>query len=149
MRFSRLLFVLMLFTLLSNPSFAHGTSTVSGYGCRVGDAVFTQYLGTTHFWGTTYKVYNSNGQSYNVDYSPGEQCNYIESNDIYDQGKQCWVNSYVNPTNNQTGASYGTYVYYSLDICNVNLPIDDYVWVLLLAVGGVGAYVISKKRILA
>jgi hypothetical protein len=149
MRFLRSLFVLMLLTLVSNVSFAHGSSTAYGYGCRLADAVYTQYLGSSNFWGITFKVYNRNGQAYNVDYSPGEQCNYIESNDIIDQGGQCWVNTYVNPTNNQTGVSYGTYVYYSVDVCNVSLPLDDYVWVMLLAVGGVGAYVISKKRILA
>ncbi|MBB2144313.1 hypothetical protein GM921_02340 [Pedobacter sp. LMG 31464] len=147
MRFLRLLFVLTLFTLLNTVSFAHGSSSVSDYGCRIGDAVYTQYLGSTNFWGTTYKVYNRNGQVYAIDYSPGEQCNYIESNDIYDQGSQCWVNNYVNPTNNQSGASYGTYVHYTVDLCNVSLPLDDYVWVLLLLVGGVGAYVISTRRI--
>ncbi|MFD0941779.1 hypothetical protein [Pedobacter boryungensis] len=145
MRFLRSLFILTLFTLLSNTSFA---TTVSGYGCRIGDVVFTQYLGSTYFWGTTYKVYNRNGQVYSVDYSPGQQCNYIESNNIYDQGRQCWVNTYVNPMNNQDGASYGTYVYYSVDICNVNLPLDDYVWIMVLVAGGVGAYVISKKRMI-
>lgn len=147
MRFLRLLFVLTLFILLSNASFAHGSSTVSGYGCRIGNVVYTQYLGSTNFWGTTYKVYNSNGQVYNIDYNPGEQCNWIESNDIYDQGSQCWANNYVNPTNNQNGAGYGTYVHYSVDLCNVSLPFDDYVWVMLLAVGGMGAYVISKRKI--
>ncbi|MFI5452583.1 hypothetical protein ACHMWN_10535 [Pedobacter sp. UC225_61] len=147
MRFLRSLFILTLLTLFGNTSFAHGTSTISGYGCRVGDVVYTQYMGNTSFYGTTYKVYNRNGQYYNIDYSPGEQCNYIESNDLIDQGGQCWVNTYVNPSNNQSGVSYGSNVRYTLDVCNV--PLDDYVWVILLAFGGMGAYVIAKKRIIA
>lgn len=119
----------------------------SGNGCRIGDVVWTDYLGSTSFYGTDYSTYNRNGQLYNIDYNPGTQCDYIEVSKIQSQNKQCWVNSAVNPKNDQTGASYGTLVSYTVNTCKAptGLPLDDFVWVIILVAGGLGAFVISKK----
>lgn len=125
-------------------------TVISSYGCRTGDVVYANKMGTTNWYGADYDVYDRNGTKYSVNYNPGEQCDQVEVESISNQGSACWVNSYVNPNNNNTGVGgYGTFVHYTVNTCTpMNLPLDDYTWAILLVVGGLGAFYISKKGLL-
>lgn len=152
MKFCKHIFLLFSILFVHNIVSAHYSSgTVTGVGCNLGNKVYTQKIGTSNFWGTQYDVYNANGANYAIDWNNSSQCNYINSNNIVDQGKACWVSSYVNPTNNNSGVSYGSLVYYSVQTCSVNppvgLPLDDYIWVLLAISAGFGAYMITKRQL--
>ncbi|MGF1924265.1 MAG: hypothetical protein ACQUHE_08795, partial [Bacteroidia bacterium] len=113
---------------ISQTAFAHYGSDgysniVKGIGCNLGSRVYTQKMGTSTFWGTQYDVYNYSGTNYPINWNNTSECNSINSNDINDKQKACWVNNYVNPTNNNNGASYGTLVYYEVEVCSSNPPV--------------------------
>ena len=144
------LFLFLAVTLSFSASATNGSNTVTGYGCNLGSRVYTQKIGTSTFWGDQFDVYNSNGTNYPIDWNNTSQCNYINANNIVDQKRTCWVNSYVNPTNNNSGVSYGTIVYYSATTCSTNppvgLPLEDYIPLFMIAIGGMGAFVIANKK---
>ncbi|MEJ5995977.1 hypothetical protein WG904_16235 [Pedobacter sp. Du54] len=139
-----ILFILV--TGSAEASFAHyGTS---GYGCNLGNVVYGQKIGTTKFYGTSYDVYSSNGAHYSIDWNNASTPYQINSYNIHDQGETCWVNSYVNPKNNNSGVSYGSLVYYTVNP-QVNVPLDDYVGLILILTSGLGAIIIYKKQLLS
>ena len=149
-------YILALSLLLTVQQYVNATSgpnTVSGYGCNLGNRIYTNKIGTSNFYGTSFDVYNSNGTNYAINWNNTSICNNINANAIVDQRKACWVNSYVNPTNNNSGISNGTLFYYSVETCTVNppvrVPLDDYVWVFITLTGCLGAYVIHKKQLLS
>ncbi len=143
------LFKYILFFLivgLNENTFAHyGTS---GYGCNLGNVIYTQKIGTSKFYGTDYDVYKSNGTSYPIDWNNASTPNQINSNKVFSQNESCWVNSYVNPKNNNTGVSYGTLVHYTVNPNQTNVPLDDYVGLILILIAGTGAFALYKKQLL-
>ncbi len=144
MKFVKYIFSLFIFFSLTQTTNAHyGNST---YGCNLGNVIYTQKLGTTRFHGTDFDVYNANGPSYPIDWNNASTPNQVNSNNVHDQGVQCWVNSYVNPKNDQTGAAYGSLVQYTVNVNN--LPLDDYIWVFMVIIGAFGAYTITKKELI-
>jgi hypothetical protein len=156
MKFLKYIIIITSILVTSQNVSAHygsgSSNTVSGYGCNLGNRVYTNKIGTSTFYGTQFDVYNYSGTNYAIDWNNSSQCNYINANDIDDQNKPCWVNNYVNPTNNNSGVNYGTLVYYSTQTCSVNppvgLPLDDYIWIVLLSVACLGVYFIYKRDLL-
>lgn len=138
----------LIFTILIVISYSSSAATVSGVGCNLGNRIYTVKIGTTIFWGDTYDVYSSNGTAYNINWNNTSQCDQINSNQVSNKNTKCWVNSYVNPPNNNTGVSTGNLANYTLQTCQVNLPLDDYIWVVLIMIGTMGTYYISKRGIL-
>ncbi len=146
MNFLKNIFLLFLFICSAQNTFAHyGTS---GYGCNLGNVVYTQKIGTTKFYGTYYDVYKSNGTNYPIDWNNSSTPLQINSNNIQDQNKACWVNSYVNPQNNNSGVSYGSLVYYTVNPNQTEVPLDDYVGLIIILIGGVGAFALYKKGLI-
>lgn len=137
---------ILFFFLIGNTENALATYGTSGYGCNLGNVVYTQKIGTTKFYGTDYDVYKSNGTSYPIDWNNASTPYQINSNNIVSQNEACWVNSYVNPKNNNSGVSYGTLVYYTVNPTNV--PLDDYVGFIVLIIGAFGAFAIYHKHLL-
>ncbi len=128
-------------------------NSVSGIGCNLGNRVYTNKIGTSTFYGTPYDVYSSNGTSYVINWNNTSTCDNINAMNIVDKNQACWVSSYVNPTNNNSGVSYGTLVNYSLETCTtdppVGMPLDDYNWVILAAISGLGIYFLTKKQLIS
>jgi hypothetical protein len=147
MKFIKYIIIFFLVIGIQQSVKATGGTTISGYGCSLGNQVYVNKIGTSNFWGTQYDVYNSNGTSYPIDWNNTSQCNSINTNSVVSQNKACWVNSYVNPTNNNSGVSNGTLVYYTTRSC-VPLPLDDYIWLFIILIGTVGAYFIYKKQLI-
>lgn len=149
----------------------------SGTGCRIGDNVYTQYLGNGPYYGNNndmVSVYNVNGPKLvviNGQGYAGYQCGKIN---VYPAGKR------YNPTTNTedpypgvnevTGtisrnsciasthpsvSSGGKADIIQFQINNPtycatqNVPLDDYVGIFALLSGATGAYFISRKVILA
>lgn len=146
-----------------------------GTGCRIGDNVYTEYLGMTSYYGNPndkVSVYRANGIRLIVvngqGYS-GYQCGKIN---VYEGGSR--YNSSTNSnewypavnevlgtvssascmvSNNVNTSSGGKGDIIKFEINNpqycssrpINAPLDNYIWVLIFAVGGIGAYLISKK----
>ncbi|MES2652331.1 MAG: hypothetical protein V4663_11360 [Bacteroidota bacterium] len=157
MKSLKYILVLFVYLTISKNALAHygsggSSNTVSGYGCNLGNRVYTNKIGTSNFYGTSYDVYNYSGTNYPINWNNTSECNNINANDIDDKKRACWVNTYVNPTNNNSGVSYGTLVYYTLETCSVNppvgLPLDDYIWVFVVVIGGIGAYFITRKGLI-
>ena len=119
----------------------------SGYGCNLGNIIYVDKLGTTKFYGTNYDVYNSKGMNYIIDWNNKSQPNQINSEDIEDLKEDCWVNSYVNKKNDNKGVSYGSLVRYTRRNCH-QAPLDDYIGVFVVIIGGLGAYTLHKKGLI-
>ena len=170
-KYLKYLVVLVLFLI----SVFMAKAQTSGTGCRIGDNVYTEYLGTGSYYGNNndiMKVYNINGpkllvvngQGYN-----GYQCGKIN---VY-SGGQRWNGSTNVPypavnevlgtvsTNScmvSTSASVSNGGKANIIQYKINnptycvpeeLPIDDYSSLIVLATAAIGAYFISKKGILA
>lgn len=140
-----------------------------GYGCLVGNTVYMQYLGEGYPYGTgsqKLKYYKSNGPSAGLNYN-----NYSSTkpnNYNYECGKiNVFSASGGNPaqqeyttqnasciTSSDLGgpvSGNGTYVYYSYNnptYCAssppTQVPLDGQIWMLLLAVGAIGALMIRN-----
>ncbi|KLT66613.1 hypothetical protein [Pedobacter sp. BMA] len=103
--------------------------------------IYTSPIGQTKFHGNgTYKVYNRNGAVKYKVYNPVANCDEYSPSEIRSHSEAgyagCWVNTYVNATDNQDGAAYGSWV--EVDeraSCVATLPIDDYVPFLLIPIG--------------
>ena len=143
----------------------------SGYGCLVSSTIYRQYLGEGYPYGRgsqKMKYYKSNGTFVVLNYNnynntkPNNynyECNKVNVFGASSSGpaQQEYVSqniSCVIATNLDGSVSgNGTYVYYSYNNPNycsgsqpVQAPIDNgYIWILIFAVGGIGAYLISKK----
>lgn len=148
MKVLKYIIVIILFVSLGKAASA---TTISGTGCMIyGNTVFVDKMGTASFGSNNIDVYNSNGTRYIIDYNNSGQCDQIPGNSVRDQNKSCWVGSRVNGPNDQSGVIWGNTYTYTVNTCTpMNLPLDDYTWVILLAVGGIGAFYISKKGLLA
>lgn len=140
MRASRLFFSFLVF-LFFLPGTGHA-GFITKTGCGLGSGIYLDKLGTTNFWGTSMDVYNKNGTYYAYDWSNTSQCNSVNENSRVDSGVQCWVNTYVNPNNNNTGVQWGTIVTVSVNICDV--PLDTHTWILLLVSSGAGYLVLRR-----
>lgn len=152
MKFFNYILLIALFATSYQCAKASSTNTVSGIGCNLGNRIYTQKIGTSNFYGASYDVYNANGTNYAIDWNNKSTCDNINASDIYDKKTACWVSSCVNPTNNNSGVSYGTLVNYSLETCSANppvgLPLDDYNLFIIFAVSALGIYFITKKRLI-
>lgn len=148
MKFLRLLFVLPLF--LSQTASAQ-------VGCRIGNYILTDPTGGTHM--------NGNVPSPIYAYSPGS------ANTIYirnwDQDPNCGIlrnvsNRYprvsggsgnpsgdCSPSNNY--GDIGQLVNYNPadnSCVPTNVPLDDYIWVLILAIAGFGFLLLNKQGVI-
>jgi len=121
----------------------------SGVGCNLGNRIYTRKIGTTNFWGTKFDVYDSNGAAYPINWNRQiVSCDNVEDYNVKSQAKSCWVNSTVPKENTNGGSGNGDIVSYTKCIGkpNANLPLDDYIWVLLVAVAAFGStYIIRSK----
>ncbi|RYF15680.1 MAG: hypothetical protein EOO42_16935 [Flavobacteriales bacterium] len=141
----------------------------SGYGCLVGNFVFTEYIGEEHPYDPSNpltKYYKFNGNNIEINYNNynssnannyGYDCTKINIFGASGTGpaQQEYVGqntSCVTAANlNSSIKGNGTYVYYSYKnaaYCGgapMPLPLDDYNWAIILAVGIIGGFVISKK----
>lgn len=140
----------LIFAILIAISYSSNAATVSGTGCNLGNRIYTVKIGTANFWGTPIDVYSSTATAYDINWNNNSQCNKINANQVSNNtSKTCWVNPYVPPANNNSGVSSGNLAGYTLQTCpQTNLPLDDYIWVVLVIVGSIGAYYISKRGIL-
>ncbi len=147
MKFLKSIILLIILITIYFKASANGSS--SGYGCNLGNVIYTQKMGTSKFYGNDYDVYNSNGTRYAIDWNNTSTPNQINSDSIVDQRETCWVNSYVNPKNNNTGVSWGTLVQYTVNNNQTNVPLDDYVGLILILVAGTGAFALYKKQLIS
>lgn len=139
--------LLFVFFFLCFGSIKVSATGVSGVGCNLGNRIYINKLGTTNFWGTSFDVYDSNGTSYPIDWNNTSQCNSVNTSAASSTGQACWVNSYVNPPNNNSGSSHGTKFTYATTVCNV--PFDTDTWVLIVLSGGFGGYFILRRELLS
>jgi hypothetical protein len=122
---------------------------VSGVGCNLGNTIYTFKLGTTNWFGTNIDVYSTTTKVYNINWDNTSQCDQINANQVGKNGNECWINSYVNPTNNNSNIGHGSLATYTVNTCpQVNLPLDNYTWVLIVIIGGFGAYGITRKELI-
>ncbi|MES2418780.1 MAG: hypothetical protein V4541_11375 [Bacteroidota bacterium] len=140
MKFIKIIILILAFFILNVQQ------SNAAVGCRLGDIIYSQKLGTTKFYGTNYDVYKINGQNYTVDYDNQSIFGGVNVNNVSQPGNQCWINSYLNPKNNQDNALWGNLVTFTVNPPQ-NLPLDDYTWLFLLPVGGLGVYYLSRKTL--
>ncbi|TKC01160.1 hypothetical protein [Pedobacter cryotolerans] len=161
--------ILILFLLLNINSIKAQTT---GYGCLFNSRIYQQYLGeASPYGGAKMRYYKSNGTYVDINYNNynsskpnyyGYECNKVnsfpasqvgpEQKEFVSQGKSCIISTSRGGEIN----GHGDYVYYSYNnptYCStskpVNVPLDSYIWLLILGVGGIGAFLISKKGYLA
>ena len=146
----------------------------SGYGCRIGNIIYTQYIGDEHPHHPSNpltKYYNSNGNKIDIHYNNydsskpnnyGYDCTKINVFDASSTGpaqqeytKQntsCVTSAYLGGPIIGDGGDYVYFSYKNPNYCSnippVGLPIDDYAWAFVLAVGAIGGIIISKKGVL-
>ncbi|MDY0907431.1 hypothetical protein [Pedobacter sp. CFBP9032] len=144
--------ILLLFAITT--AFNNVYARTSGFGCRDGNRIYVNYLGTSEWYGTTFKVYDINGPSYEIYYNSDPANNYdchkINSNQAYNQVNNatyvtsnnanqgtCWIDNIANKSNTSQGG-YATYVSYTIDCPankTANLPLDDYTPFLIIPFG--------------
>lgn len=162
----------LLFILIPISSFAQ----VSGTGCRIDDKVYTDYLGNApaysphnpnkRFYGTWSYVPIYNGSGHNQ--YQGYRCRYINiypASTYWDGNQNIPIPAENEITSSTFGAcvtsttlggqviregDYITYTYMKPGKCAVapttELPLDDYIWVLLLIVCAWGCYMMRKDQ---
>ena len=143
--------ILILLICVSLAGVASATR-ITVTGCNNGSYIYITSIGYTEFSGEMHQVYDSNGQKIriynNEDGKDSPKCNEVAAANISNNynSPQCWINSYVNPKNNSTGASWQTNTVITYDDCStLNMPLDDYIPLLILLVGSLGAIFIKKQ----
>lgn len=164
-------FILIVFIILF--SCINAKSQISGYGCLVGNTVYTQYLGNAspyHPSNPPTRFYRSNGNSVGINYNnynsskPNNynyECNKINifgssaggpaQQEYTLQGSSCVTSTSLGGPI----AGNGDYVFYNYNkpaYCSsptVPVPLDDYIFPIMICIGGLSAYFISKKAHLA
>lgn len=146
----------------------------SGYGCRIGNFVFTEYLGEAspyHPSNPTTKFFNSNGPRIEINYNNydnskpnnyGYDCTKINilkasgtgpaQQEYIKQNTSCVTSSFLGGSIDGGGGDYVYFSYKNPTYCNntppMGLPIDDYAWAIVLVTGITGGIIISRKEIL-
>lgn len=125
-------------------------SSQASSGCMVGTRIYTYQLGVANFWGTMYNVYSNNpNNSYPVNWnSQIVSCDNVEIGNVVNVGPACWISSSVPPQNSSAGRQEGSMVNYTkcAGTSGTNLPLDDYIWVLLIAIAAIGSrYILNSK----
>lgn len=140
------LFLPFLFITISQTSFAANPG--ANYGCLIwNNTIYTNWVKTDYapgnpYWGP-WNYYKSGGTMYTVTYSDGKYptcTGCVNPNYQFDTNNvTCFVTL---PDNTVHQGSLGRVH----SIPSVNVPIDDYAWVLALLASGLGAMLISKNR---
>lgn len=163
-------FFVLVFVFLS----AHVLADDSGYGCRIDDKVYTEYLGEAYPYGTSnpkMKYYKSNGAyipiyyGYGYNQHQGYKCGFINiyPSSSYWNGSQnvpipaeneitsTSFNSCVTaPSLNSAVSRNGDYVGYTYNRTSecsgppTGVPLDDYLLPIILLCCAVGAYYIRN-----
>lgn len=162
-------YLLILFLFISTSCLADD----SGNGCRIGDKVYTQYLGTAYPYGPengSSKYYqNSNyipiyyGYGYNQ--HQGYKCGFIniypassywngqenvaipaENEITSSQFNSCVISSSLGGSVISNG-DYVGYTYNRTSSCYVATPLDDYIWLLVISFCALGYYFLKKKKV--
>lgn len=113
-------------------------SAMANYGCNLGNTIYPNATGGVNASG--YPTYYAS-EPITIRWWDGDPNCGIRDNRIYprtDGNDKCQVN----------GVNWGTVYYFNPADNNcapMNLPLDDYTWVILAVVGGLGALYISKK----
>ncbi len=130
MNFTKIIFI---FALLLSAFFAQ-----ADYGCNTGNLIYPNARGTNDANGDP-RYYNTNPITIRW-WDQDPNCG-IRSNKIYTRTSgddNCAVD----------GTNTGVVYYYNPNDNNcIPLPLDDYVWVMILAMGGIGYYILRKKRL--
>jgi hypothetical protein len=156
-----LIFILS-FAILS----LYGTNVSATQGCLIDGAFYTSYTGMIRLAGNPEiigdkPVYNSNGQLYLINYNGAtfEVCNTVPVNrygngDPLRNGPLCFVMSNATYTGYpQSGgvrvaptypSRNGTLQNFTISCVVTALPLDDYLPVYILILGGIGAIFIRK-----
>lgn len=140
--------VLLILVVVSlSAGIADAQTTKSGTGCYLdtstGQKIFTKKLGRQKWYENNYDVYSNSVDVYKVAWS-NPQCNEATVSGSFGN---CWVNSQVNSANNSSGAQWGTLMNYTVTTCPpVNVPLDDYIWLVMLIVMGLGTFHLSKNK---
>lgn len=154
-------------------SYINAKSQISGYGCLVNNAVYTEYLGNAspyHPSNPPTRFYRSNGNSVGLNYNgysdskPNNynyECNKINVFDSSSRGpaqQEFTKQGSTCVTSTSLGgpiAGNGDYVFYSYNkpaYCSspvVPVPLDDYTFPIMICIGALSAYFIIKKGHLA
>ncbi len=128
-----------LFTLFTFFLLMANVSVKANYGCNTGNSIYPNATGGLNPSGSPY-YYNSNPITIRT-WDGDSRCG-IRDNKIYPRSSgddNCQI----------VGGNWGVIYYYNpADNNCVPLPLDDYAWVLILALGGLG-YLMLKKRLMA
>jgi hypothetical protein len=146
MKFLKLLFVLVVFFNLG---------VAAHVGCRIGNYILTDPTGGNYNnGGTNSPIYSFSPGSANTinkrNWSEDPQCGILRNvADSYPlaPGGSNNPNSSCSPSNNY--GDIGKLVYYNPADNNcapANVPLDDYIWVLLLAFAGAGFIFLNKRE---
>lgn len=117
-------------------------NSMANYGCNVGNQIYPNATGGVNASGypTYYASEPITIRWWDEDPNCGIRDNRISPRSNNED--KCQVN----------GVNWGTVYYFNPadNSCKpMNLPLDDYTWAILLVVGGIGAFYISKKGLLA
>ncbi|TKC06694.1 hypothetical protein FA048_15950 [Pedobacter polaris] len=130
----RLAGIICLFTFLLFPF-----NLRANYGCNIGSYIYPNATGGLNPSGDPY--YHNNSPITIRTWDGDTRCG-IRNNKIYPRSSgddNCQV----------VGGNWGVIYYFNPKDNNcVPLPLDDYAWVLILAVGGMGYFMLRKKLIL-
>jgi hypothetical protein len=147
----------MKFFLFTFALLIFGSNIYAVEGCLVDNSFYTTPIGmvstsNNSFYGKK-KVFEQRSLSYQINYQNYDVCNTVKANDYRNlrDGDLCFVMPYSQLTSYPNGVA-PTYpsrngTLQNFEISCVNLPLDDYTWLLVLGFGGVGALFISKGSI--
>ena len=157
----------LIFFLSVVISFFYSINVSATEGCLVGNNFYTSYLGLIRLSNNPEvtgdkKVLNANGTQYSINYSGTEICFTVAANKYSNgspdrTGDLCFVmstgtyNSYpasgtpgVKVTNTYP-SSNGSLQDFTISCMVTPLPLDDYLPIYVLLIGGVGAIIIRKN----
>jgi hypothetical protein len=161
--------LLLVFIFAYSSSFADS----SGYGCRIDDKVYTEYLGEAYPYGESNpksKYYKSVGSYIPIYYGhgynqhQGYKCGFINiypSSSYWNGSEEVPIPAENEITSNSFNAcvtapslngavvrngDYVGYTYNNTSKCNpTGVPLDDYMSIILIPFGLISAYLIRKS----
>jgi hypothetical protein len=145
-------FIILVLSLISCVGvFATTTATVKGCMINSQAFIYTQYLGSyeyqvNQYYKPKFDTYSqSSTAEYRQEWYNENNCPHFQSYNI--GSSQCAVQG-ITYANSNGVQNLGLTVTYTLDYTgcepNVGVPLDDYVWVILLFAGLMGAIMLVK-----
>jgi len=137
--------LLVLVSLAIKPVYAEIGCLVEYHSPNEG-RIYTTALGDVQFYSSKYKEYNRAGSITIKSYSNSISCGETSPSSVSPYSESgyngCWVNTYLNATNNQDNVQYGNWVQFTIV---AQCPIDSDLIYFLIMSAGAGWFLIKYK----